>query len=84
MKLNVRQALIDSGINAFAVDLLAESFLKSPLAKMTFEKGEPLKFFLPVQRSDCAGWVGVDITLAPVDKFDEVPPNVMYTARPAK
>lgn len=69
--MNVRQALLDSGINVFAVDLLGESFLKSKLAKMAFDKGEPVKFFLPIVRGDCEGWVGVDITIAAVDKFDE-------------
>lgn len=69
--MNIKQSLIDVGINAFACDLLAESFLKSPLAKMTFDAGKPMKFFLPVLREDCKGWVGVDITIAAVDKFDE-------------
>ena len=32
------------------------------------KRGEALKFFLPVQRSDCAEWAGVDITIAGVTK----------------
>lgn len=78
--MNVKQALIDVGVNAFAVELLAESFLKSPLSKRAFEKGEPVKFFLPVQRADCPGWVGVDITIAAVDKFDDEPLNDVQAA----
>lgn len=63
---NVMQTLIDAGMNAFAVQLLAESFLKNPLAKRTSERGEPLRFFLPVRRSDCPGWMGVDFLLVAV------------------
>lgn len=54
------------GINAFNVELFAESFLKSPLAKAMLGRGEPLKFFLPIRRNDCAEWGGVDITIAGV------------------
>lgn len=69
--MNLMQALHNTGLNPFAAELLAESYLKSKLAQMMFDKGEPLRFFLPVQRKDCPGWVGVDITIAAVDKFDE-------------
>jgi hypothetical protein len=71
IEMNVRQLLIDSGINAPAADLLGESFLRSPMAKIMLDKGEPLKFFLPIQRGDCPGWVGVDITISAVDKLDK-------------
>jgi hypothetical protein len=55
-------------IDALDAKLFAESFLKSPLAISMLERGEPLKFFVPVQRSDCAKWGGVDITIAGVTK----------------
>lgn len=55
-------------VNAFNVRSFAESFLKSPLANAMLERGEPLKFFLPIRRSDCAEWGGVDITIAGVTK----------------
>ena len=58
---NIMQDLHTVGLNPFAVTLLAESLLKSPLAPMTV--GQPKTFEFPVQRSDCAGWVGVRITL---------------------
>jgi hypothetical protein len=56
------------GIDALDATLFAESFLKSPLAGQMLERGEAFKFFLPVQRSDCAKWGGVDITIAGVTK----------------
>lgn len=61
---NIMQDLHTLGINPFAVTLLAESVLKSPVAQMTAEK--PQTFFFPVNRSDCAGWVGVRITIEAV------------------
>lgn len=61
---NIMQDLHTVGINPFAVTLLAESVLKSPIAPMTV--GDPKTFFFPVQRSDCAGWVGVRITVEAV------------------
>lgn len=70
--MNVMQALINAGINGFGVQLVAESFLKSPLAQQALERGEPLRFFLPVQRGDCAGWSGVEITLAAVPAPDRI------------
>ena len=65
---NIMQDLQTVGINPFAVTLLAESVLKSPLAEMTVNK--PQGFFFPVSRSDCAGWAGVRITVeaVPVEK----------------
>lgn len=67
---NIMQDLHTVGINPFAVTLLAESVLKSPLAPMTV--GKPQGFFMPVSRSDCEGWTGVRITVeaVPVDKPD--------------
>lgn len=61
---DVMQDLHTVGLNPFAVSLLAESLLKSPLAPMTVDK--PLGFFFPVHRSDCEGWVGVRITVEAV------------------
>lgn len=61
---NIMQDLHTIGLNPFAVTLLAESVLKSPLAPMTV--GKPQGFFFPVNRSDCAGWAGVRITVEAV------------------
>ncbi len=61
---NIMQDLHTLGINPFAVTLLAESVLKSPIVQMTVEK--PQTFFFPVNRSDCAGWAGVRITIEAV------------------
>jgi hypothetical protein len=52
------------GLNPFGVVLVAESLLKSPMAPISVEK--PFMFFMPVHREDCAGWVGVKITLEAV------------------
>ena len=62
------QDLHTVGINPFAVTLLAESVLKSPLAPMTV--GDPKGFFFPVSRGDCAGWAGVRITVEAVPASD--------------
>ena len=53
------------GINPFGVQLVAESLLKSPVAPISAD-GKPLTFFFPVQREDCPGWIGVEITLKAV------------------
>lgn len=58
---NILQDLHTVGLNPFAVQLLAESLLRSPLAPMTIDKPQVIEF--PVRRGDCAGWVGVRITL---------------------
>lgn len=52
------------GLNPFAVQLVAESMLKSSLAPIS--PGDPVTFFFPVQRKDCEGWSGVKITLEAV------------------
>ena len=70
--MDVMQALLTVGINGFGVQLVAESFLKSPVAQQTLERGEPIKFFMPIHRSDCAGWSGVEITLAAVPSPDRI------------
>lgn len=64
--MNTMQALIDSGINAFGAQLLAESYLKSQLARHAMESGVPLKFFLPIHRNDCPGWSGVEISISAI------------------
>ena len=66
MSRNIFQDLQTVGINPFAVQLLAESLLKSPLAPMTVGKPQTIEF--PVQRGDCAKWAGVRITLEAVPK----------------
>jgi hypothetical protein len=58
------------GINPFAVILLAESVLKSPLAPMTV--GKPQGFFFPITREDCAGWAGVRITVEAIPIADDI------------
>lgn len=68
---NIMQDLHTIGINPFAVTLLAESVLKSPLAQMTV--GKPQGFFFPINRSDCAGWAGVRITVEAVRSNDGEP-----------
>lgn len=72
---NIRQDLHTVGINPYAVELVAESVLKSPLAPMTV--GKPQAIFFPVQRSDCAGWSGVQFTLEAVREAQE--PVVVLT-----
>lgn len=61
---NILQDLHTLDINPFAVTLLAESVLKSPIAERTVDT--PLPFFFPVNREDCAGWCGVRITIEAV------------------
>ena len=65
---NIMQNLHTVGLNPFAVVLLAESLLKSPLAPKTI--GNPQAFFFPIAREDCAGWVGVRFTLEAVPATD--------------
>ncbi|WP_164964273.1 hypothetical protein [Rubrivivax sp. JA1026] len=62
---NVLNALHAAGINPFAVTLVAESLLKSPIAARS--ANEPLDFFFPVKREDCAGFIGVSFTLQAVE-----------------
>ena len=61
---NIMNDLHAIGLNPFAVTLLAESLLKSPIAPMTV--GKPQGFFFPVKRGDCPGWIGVRITVEAV------------------
>jgi len=70
--MNTMQALINAGINAFGAQLLAESYLKSPLAEQALQRGEPMKFFLPINRSDCPGWSGVEILISAVPVPDKI------------
>ena len=58
------QRLGDVGINLFACQLVAESLLKHP-------KPEEVEFFLPIDRSDCADWVGVRFILEPIKTAEE-------------
>lgn len=62
------QPLTDERITAFKVESFAESFLNSPLARAMFERGEPLKFFLPVHQDHNLEWQGVNITIAAVPR----------------
>lgn len=62
--MGILQELISVGLNAFAAKLLAESLLRSQMAPLSAD--EPLTFFFPVKRDDCAGWSGVTITLEAV------------------
>lgn len=62
---NIMNDLHTVGLNPFGVVLVAESLLKSPLAAMSADD-KPLTFFMPINRSDCAGWSGVEITLKAV------------------
>jgi hypothetical protein len=71
--MNIMQALHDLQLNPFGAVLLAESFLKSPLAERVASKCEPLAFNLPVDRSDCAAWAGVRFTLTPVKAGEDAP-----------
>lgn len=64
--MSVLQDLHTVGINPFAAVLVAESVLKSPLAERS--KVEPLRFFMPIKRSDCPGWAGVWITVEAVSE----------------
>ncbi|MFN7610244.1 MAG: hypothetical protein ACK5QX_04810 [bacterium] len=65
----IKQEMHSVGLNPFAAELLAESLLKSPMAQMSAEK--PLTICFPVKRSDCAGWIGVKITLEAVPEAKE-------------
>ena len=58
------QGPTDVGINPFACQLVAESLLKHP-------KPEEIEFFLPIDRSDCADWVGVRFILEPIKTAKE-------------
>jgi hypothetical protein len=55
----VKQALLDCGLNAWAVELLAESMLRHPDPKT-------VEFFFPVLRKDTPGWIGVKVRLEPI------------------
>ncbi len=68
---NIMNDLHALGLNPFAVVLLAESVLKSPIAEMTVDK--PQGFFFPINRSDCAGGAGVRITVEAVPQPDRTP-----------
>jgi hypothetical protein len=66
--MSIKQSMINSGINAFAADLLFESFLKSQLANAVFKRGDPLNFAYPINRSDTPEWAGVQVTLMPIKR----------------
>nr|WP_315242162.1 hypothetical protein [uncultured Albidiferax sp.] len=67
---HIRQVMLDSGLNSFGADLLCESFLKSPLAAQVLKSGKPLNIDFPIRRSDCADWLGVELSLWPVEKAE--------------
>ncbi|MBT9098423.1 hypothetical protein KFZ76_11965 [Methylovulum psychrotolerans] len=75
MTKNVKQTLLDARINIWAIELLAESLLKSPLIDEIAKIDDGLKFFFPINRSDCAAWVGVEITLKPIAASTDPEPN---------
>jgi hypothetical protein len=62
---NIIKDLHAVGLNPFGVVLVAESMLKSPIAPISADD-KPLTFFMPINRGDCAGWVGVEFTLKAV------------------
>lgn len=70
---NIMNDLHAVGLNPFAVTLLAESLLKSPLAQLTTTR--PQGFFFPVKRGDCPGWIGVRFTLEAVGETECAPTN---------
>ena len=57
-----KQQLLDFGINVFAIDLLAESFLKLPKIPDNFA------IFFPVNRADCAEYTGINVRIEAVKK----------------
>lgn len=67
------ELLTDERISAFKVQSFAESFLDSPLARAVFERGQPLRFFLPVMGEDNFEWKGVEITIAGVPRRARAP-----------
>jgi|APLak6261669087_1056070.scaffolds.fasta_scaffold03447_2 NTP pyrophosphatase (non-canonical NTP hydrolase) len=66
--MSIKQLMINSKINAFAADLLFESFLKSPIADAVFERGTPLNFAYPINRSDTPKWAGAQVTIMPIKR----------------
>jgi hypothetical protein len=62
--MGIMTELQQMGINPFGVLMVAESLLKSSAANISAV--QPLEFFFPVERKDCAGWQGVMITLQAV------------------
>lgn len=63
--MNIMNELNTVGLNSFAVVLVAESLLRSPVAAMSADE-KPLTFFMPINRGGYAGWVGVEFTLKAV------------------
>ena len=60
------QDLHTVGLNPFAVQLLAESMLRSPHVAQAV--GKPIEFEFPVRRTDCPGYIGVRISIEPIPK----------------
>lgn len=79
---NIMNDLHAVGLNPFAVVLLAESVLKSPLAPMTVDK--PQGFFMPIKRGDCPGWAGVRITVEAVPLPTAQEPTIPITSQEVK
>lgn len=63
---NLMQDLSYSGINPFGVELVAESFLKSPMADLALKNGQAIEINFPVNRKDTPKYCGVKITLTPI------------------
>lgn len=68
------------GLNPFAVQLLAESMLKSVYVKHCGT--QPLTFNYPAQREDCAGWIGVRITIEAVSVDGQPQAEAVPAAHP--
>jgi hypothetical protein len=70
----IKQLLLDTGINAFGLDLVCESFLRSLTAlRVTEQLGGALYFEYPIHRTDCPGHVGVRVRLEPMPDESEAP-----------
>lgn len=69
---NIMNNLHAIGLNPFAVVLVAESMLRSPVAPISADS-KPLNFFMPINRGDCAGWAGVEFTLKAVRAAESNP-----------
>jgi len=70
--MNTKQMMLDIGLNPFGAELLCESLLRSQLADRFAEPNKPMVIQFPINRSDCPGWAGVEITLRPIKEGSNV------------